>query len=87
MAMLRGQRPEWVWPAGLGVFDSARWSCREEWHLARAHAAPNTAIALQEIRASLGVDSGGGVDEGGVVIVQPPGVVAQRVAQRSPFSG
>lgn len=74
VATLRDQRAEWPWPPGLGAFDSGRWSSRAEWHLARAHAAPNKLVALAEIRASIGVESGGGADDrGGVVIIQPPG--------------
>jgi hypothetical protein len=73
MASLRNQRVECQWPAELGTFDSRRWSSRAAWHLARAHAAPSRLVALREIRASMGVDSGGEVDDGGgVVIVQPP---------------
>ena len=66
MASLRNQRVEWEWPAELGTFDSRRWSSRAEWHLARSHAAPSRLVALREIRASVGVESGGVVDDGAV---------------------
>ncbi|MGA7055362.1 MAG: hypothetical protein WBZ37_29695 [Mycobacterium sp.] len=42
--------------------------------MARAHAAPNKLVAVAEIRARIRVESGGGLDDrGGVVIVGPPG--------------
>ena len=78
MATLRDQRAEWEWPPELGAFDSQRWSSRAAWHLARAHAAPSKLVALREIRASIRVESVGGVDDwGGVVIVQPPGAASR----------
>lgn len=60
--------------ADLATFTPERHGSRSSWHLERARAArfyfsPHQAIALDEIRASLGRPSGGG---GGVVFVEAP---------------
>lgn len=70
MAKLRYQQPEWSWPSELAAYNPKRWECKAAWHLARAHAAPNRLVALQEIRAS--VRTTGDDDRGGIVIVGPP---------------
>lgn len=43
-----------LWPPTLAEFDPARWPSEAEWHLARAHAAPDTLSAINEIRAAVG---------------------------------
>jgi hypothetical protein len=73
MARRRDEREQPRWPPVFAEFDPQRHGSRASWHLERAGAAklyfsPHQAIALDEIRASLGRPSG----SGGVVFVYAP---------------
>ena len=67
------------WPAELETYDPGRWpdGGRAEWHLARAHVAPNSRVCLEEIQMAsrrpwLDRGDDDDLDEGGVVVVVPP---------------
>lgn len=50
-----------MWPAELEAYDPARWPSEAAWRLARAHHAPSTRVALDEIRAAVARPGLGGL--------------------------